>query len=89
MSLPLPLLLLEAEPVVVPGVPVRVHLHVLLPLHAGLLVVAGLLLAAQGVPLYCKGVGGEGAEKGGEGDGSRSDNKRGGGAGRGKSLGNR
>jgi len=42
---PLPLLLLEAEPVVVARVPVRVHLHVLLALYPRLLVVLGLLLA--------------------------------------------
>ena len=52
MSLALPLLLLEAESVVVARVPVRVHLHVLLALLARLLVVLGLLLTAQGVPLY-------------------------------------
>jgi hypothetical protein len=49
--LPLPLLLLEAESVVVPRVPVRVHLHVLLPRGAGLLVILGLLLSGKAVPL--------------------------------------
>ena len=49
--LALPLLLLEAEAVVVAGVPVRVHLHVALPLGARLLVILGLLLARQAVPL--------------------------------------
>ena len=46
-----PLLLLEAEAVVVAGVPVRVHLHVELPRRARLLVILGLLLARQAVPL--------------------------------------
>ncbi len=52
MSLPPLLLLLEPESVVVSGVPVRVHLHVLLPLHPRLLVILGLLLATQTVPLF-------------------------------------
>jgi hypothetical protein len=47
----LPLLLLEAVAVVVAGVPVRVHLEVALALLPGLLVVLGLLLAGQAVPL--------------------------------------
>ena len=50
-AVPLPLLLLQPETVVVPGVPVRVHLEVLLPLHPGLFVILGLLVPAQAMPL--------------------------------------
>ena len=41
---PLPLLLLGAVAVVVPGVPVRIHLHVLLTFDPRLLIVLGLLI---------------------------------------------
>ena len=51
---PLPFLLLDTESVVVPGVPVGVHLQMFLPLHSGLLVILRLLVSAQRMPLYMK-----------------------------------
>ena len=46
-----PFLLLLAVAIVVPGVPVGIHLHVALALLPRLLVVLGLLLPGQAVPL--------------------------------------
>ena len=48
---PFPLLLLGPVAVVVTGVPVWVHLHVLLTFQSGLLVILGLLVTTQAVPL--------------------------------------
>lgn len=48
---PFALLFLDPEPVIVPSIPMRVHLHVLLALDASLLVIFGLFLATQTVPL--------------------------------------
>ena len=47
----LSLLLLGPVSVVIPGVPVRVELHVPLPLYASLLIILSLLLAGQTMPL--------------------------------------
>ena len=44
-------LLFDAETVIVPSIPMRVHLHVLLTLYTSLLVIFGLFLTTQTVPL--------------------------------------
>ena len=44
-------LFLDPESIVISGIPVGVHLKVLLPLHTRLFVILGLFLSAKAVPL--------------------------------------